>query len=90
MVHQTPQKGASGSESSRMTGALSNTPPAEAQLQRGWQLVHPGTANTATEKMTLDALFVIVPKTGSSKEKKPHAIGCEYSCIKVDGRPQTI
>jgi len=85
MAPQTPQQGARGTESSRTTRASSNTPPAETQLQRRHRLAHRDAANAATENMTLYAQFKIVRKTRSSKNKKQHAIGCEYGQTEVDG-----
>jgi len=73
----TPAQGASGSESSRMTGASSIAPPTVTQPECRHQLVHCDAANAATENMTQSAHLKMVPKTGSSKNKKQHAIRCE-------------
>jgi len=64
-------------------GASPNTPPAETQLQRRHHLAHRDAANAATKNITLDSQFKIVRKTGSSKNKKQHTIGCEYSQIET-------
>ena len=48
--------------------------------------MHREAANVATENMTQDAHLQIVRKTGSSTNKKQHAIGCEYVHNMVDGR----
>jgi len=40
--------------------------------------------------MTLDAQFKLVRETGSSKNKKQHTIGCEYSWIQVDNSQSMI
>jgi len=40
--------------------------------------------------MTLDAHFKIVRKTGSNKNKKQHAIGCESIHIDVDDGQLTV
>jgi len=86
MTTQTPQTGKSGSESSETTGASFNASLQGTQQQRRHQLVHREAANVATENMTQDAHLKIVRKTGSSTNKKQHAIGCEYVHIMVDGR----
>jgi hypothetical protein len=38
-------------------------------------------ANVATKHITQDAHLKIVRKTGSRKNKKQHAVGCEYMLI---------
>jgi hypothetical protein len=78
MDTQTPQPGVMGSESSRTTGALADTSHHGIQPERGHQLVRCDAANAATKHMTQDAHLKVVRKTGSSKNKKQHAIGCEY------------
>jgi len=40
--------------------------------------------------MTRDVHLKIVHKTGSSKNKKQHAVECEYICIEVNGREWTV
>jgi len=90
MTPQTPQQGASGSESSRTTGDSSNTPPAETQPQHRHQVVQDDTDNAATEYMTKDAQLTMVHQAGSSINKKQHAIGCEFIHTEVDGRQLTI
>ena len=90
MAPQTGLQGESGTESSRTTGASSNTPPAETQLQHRHHLVHRNVANPATENMTLDAKTMIVCKTGSSKNKKQPAIGCKCSRIELHSRQLMI
>jgi len=40
--------------------------------------------------MTQDALPKIVRKTGSSKKKKQHAVGCKYMYIVVNGHQLTV
>jgi len=54
------------------------------------KLVHRDTANAATKHMTQDAHLKVVRKTGSSKNKKHHAVGCEYIHIEVNGRQLPI
>ena len=86
MTTQTPQTAESGSESSETTGASLNASLQGTQQQRRHQLVHREAANVATENRTREAHFKIVRKTGSSTNKKQHAIGSEYVHIMVDGR----
>ena len=69
-----------------MTGASTIGPPGETLQQRRHQLVHRAAAIVATENVTLDAHIGIVCKSGSSNNKKPHAIGCESMHIDVDDR----
>jgi len=84
MAPETLPPGAIGAESSRMTGASSNAPLGQTQLQRRHQLVHRDTSIVATENMTQDVHFKKIRITGSSKNKKQHAIGCESIHISVD------
>jgi hypothetical protein len=46
--------------------------------------------NAAAKYMIQDAHLKIVHKTGSSKKKKQHAVGCEYIHIEVNGRQLTV
>jgi hypothetical protein len=48
-------------------------------------LVHRDASNVATKHMTQDAHLQIFRKTGSSKNKKQHAVGYEYICIEANG-----
>jgi len=73
-----------------MMGTSANTPAAETQLPRRHHLADCDATNAATENMTLDAQWKIVRKSGSSKDKKQHAVGCEYSRIEVDDRQLMI
>jgi hypothetical protein len=61
-----------------LAGATSNTEHLGIQQERGQKLVHRDAANVATKHMTQDAHLKIIRKTGSSKNKKQHAVGCEY------------
>ena len=83
MAQQTPLQGECGTESSRMMGASSNTPPAGTQLQCIHHSVHRDAANAATKNVTLDAQLKIVRETGSSKNKKQHATGLKCGPIEV-------
>jgi len=76
MDTKTTQPGESRSVSSTSMGASSNASLAGTQQRCGHQLLHRNAANAATENMTHDAHIKIVHKTGSSKNQKPHAIGC--------------
>jgi len=69
---------------------LSNTPPAETQLQRRHHLSHRDAANAATEDMTQDGQSKIVHKTGRSKNEEQPAIGCKCGHIEVHGRQLMI
>jgi len=71
-------------------GASSNRPPGKTQLQRRNHLVHRNAANAATKNMTLGAQLKTVYKTGTSKNKKQHAIGCKCSRIKVHSHQPMI
>jgi len=82
---QPPQAGESGSNTGRLAGATSNTELLGTQQERRPKLVHRDAANVATKHMTQDAHFKIVRKTGSSKSKKQHAVGCRYILIVANG-----
>ena len=90
MAPEILQPGVIEAESSRTTGASNNVPPCETQPQRRHQLVHHDAAIVATEYMTLDAHLEILCKTGSNKNKKHHAIGCESIHIAVDDGQLTV
>jgi hypothetical protein len=77
-----PQRGI-GAESSRTTSASSNALRGMTQQQHRHQLLHRDAATVANENMTQDTHLTMVRKTGSSKNKKQHAIGCEsiHICI---------
>jgi hypothetical protein len=40
--------------------------------------------------MSQDAHLKIVPKTGSSKNRKQHAVGCDYIHIEANGGQLTV
>jgi Fe-S oxidoreductase len=84
MAPDTLPPGTIGTESRRTTGASRNAPLGETQQQRRHQLVHRDAAIVATENMTQDTHLKKVRKTGSSKNKKQHAIGCESIHIHVN------
>jgi len=68
-----------------MTGAASDAKPADTQQHHGNKLVHCDATNAATENMTLDTHLKMDLGTGSRKNMKHHAIGCEQIHIEVDG-----
>jgi alkanesulfonate monooxygenase SsuD/methylene tetrahydromethanopterin reductase-like flavin-dependent oxidoreductase (luciferase family) len=90
MDTQSPQPGLSGSASSRLAGASSNTSIVGTQHECRHQLVHWEAADAATKHMTQDAHFEIVRKTESSTNKKQHAVGCECLHTMVNGRQLTV
>jgi len=84
MALETLPPGAIGAELSRTTGASRNVPLGETQQQHRHQLVHHDIVIVATENMTQDTHLKQVGRTGSRKNKKPYAIGCESIHICVD------
>jgi hypothetical protein len=54
------------------------------------KLVYRYAANAATEHMTQHAHVKIVRKTGSRKNKKLHAVGCERIHIEAIGGQLTV
>jgi len=85
MYTQPPPPGESGSNTGRLAGATSNTEILGTQQERRHKLVHRDGADAATKHMTQDAHLQIVRKTGSRRNKKPHAVGCEYIHIAAIG-----
>jgi hypothetical protein len=85
MDTQPPPPGESESNTSRLADATSNTELLGIQEERRNKLVHHDAANVATKHMTQEAHIKIVCKTGSSKNKKQHAVGCEYILIMANG-----
>ena len=90
MDTQLPPAGESGSNTDRLAGATSNTELLGTQQERRHKLVHRDAANVATKHMTQDAHLKIVRKTGSSKNKKQHAVGCKYILILANGGQLTV
>jgi len=60
------------------------------QQQRRHKLVHRDAANAATKQITQAAHLKIVRKTGSRKNKKQHAVGCECIHIEAIGGEFTV
>jgi len=89
MDTQPPPAGESGSNAGRLAGATSNTELLGTQQERRHKLVHRDAANVATKHMTQDAHLKIVRKTGSSKNKKQHAVGCKHILIVANGSQLT-
>jgi len=90
MDTQPPLPGESGSNTGRLAGATSNMDILGTQQERRHKLVHRDAANAANKHITQDAHLKIVRKTGSSKNKKQHAAGCEYIHIEAEGGQLTI
>jgi len=90
MDTQPPPLGESGSNTGRLAGATSNTNILGTQQERRHKLVHHNAANVATKHMTQDAHLNIVRKTESSKNKKQHAVGCEYIHIEANSAQLTV
>jgi len=90
MYTQPPQRGESRSKSSRFAGATSNTSLIGTEQEYRHQLVHHDAANAATKHITQDAHLKMVRKTGSSNDKKQHAVECEYIYIEVNGRQLSV
>jgi hypothetical protein len=85
MDTQPPLAGESGSNTGRLAGAISNTELLGTQQECRHKLVHRDAANVATKHMTQDEHLKIVRKTGSSKNKKQHAVGYRYILIVANG-----
>jgi len=90
MDTQPPPPGESRSYTGRSVGATSNTDILGTQRERRHKLVLHDAAYAATKPMTEDAHLNIVRKTGSSKNKKQHAVGCEYIHIEANGGQLTV
>jgi hypothetical protein len=60
------------------------------QQERRHQLLHRKAADAATKHMTQDAHLKIICNTGSSTNKKQHAVGCEYLHTMVNGHQLTV
>jgi len=90
MDTQPPPPGEGGSNTGRLAGATSNTDIPGTQQERRHKLVHRDAANVATKHNTQNAHSKIVQKTGSSKNKTQHAVGCEYIHIEAKGGQLTV
>jgi len=85
MHAEPPLAGESGSHTGRLAGGTSNTDILGTQQEHRHKFVHRDAANAATKHMTQDAHFKIVRKSGSRKNKRQHAVGCEYIHIEAKG-----
>jgi hypothetical protein len=90
MDTQPPLPGESGSNTGRLAGGSSNTAIFGTQQECRHKLVLHDAANAATTHMTHDAHQIIVRKTGSSKHKEQHAVGCEYNYMVANGSQLTV
>jgi hypothetical protein len=90
MDTQLPPRGESGSNTGRFVGATSNMAILGTQQELRHNLVHRHDTNPATKYMTHDAYLIIVQMIGSSKNKKRHAVGCEYIHIVANSGQLTI
>jgi len=87
---QPPPPGESGSNTGRLAGAPSNTEILGTQQEHRHKLVHRDAANAATNHMTQDAHLKIVRKTGSRRNQKQNAVGCEYIHIDAISGQSTV
>jgi hypothetical protein len=85
MDTQPPPAGESGSNTGRLAGTTSNTELLGTQQEGRHKLGHRDAASVATKYMTQDAHIKIFRKTGTSKNKKQHAVRCEYIVIVAHG-----
>jgi hypothetical protein len=90
MDTQPPPPGETRSNTSRLAGATSSKELLGTQQERRPKLIHRIAANVATKHMTQNANLKIVCKSGSSKNKKQHAVGCEYILIMANGSQLTV
>jgi hypothetical protein len=90
MDTQPPPPGESGINTGRLAGATSNTELLGTQQEPRNKSVHCDAANVAAKHMSQDAHLKIVRKTGSSKNTKQHAVGCEYILIVAKGGQLTL
>jgi hypothetical protein len=90
MDTQRRPPGESGSNNGSLAGATSNTEILRTQQKRRHKLVHRDAANVATKHMTQVAHLNIVSKPGRNKNKKKHAVGCEYIHIKANSSQLTV
>jgi len=85
METQPPPPGESGWNTGRLAAATSNQEILGTQHERRQNLVHRDADDAATKHMTQDAHLKIVRKTGRRRNKKQHAVGCEYIHIDAIG-----
>jgi len=90
MDTQPPPPGESGLNPGRMAGATTYTDIQGIQQEHRQKLVHRDAAGAATKQMTQDAHLKIVRKTGSRRNKRQYAVGCEYIHIDPISSPLTV
>jgi hypothetical protein len=90
MDTQPPLPAKSSLNTSQLAGATSNTEILGTQRVRRHKLVYRDAADAATKHMTQNVHLKMVHKTGSSKNKKQHAVGCEYIHIEANDSQLTI
>jgi hypothetical protein len=84
MATNTPQPGGNGNEPGGSTGITLHTSLSGTQHQLRQQVVHHNAANAANKNMTEKPDLKTTWKTGSSRNKIQHAIGCKYIHIMVN------
>jgi len=90
MDTQPPPPGQSGSNTSQLEGATSNTDILGTQQECRHKLVHRDATNAATKHMTQDAHLKTIRKTGSSKHVTQPAVRCDYIHIEIKGSGFTV
>jgi hypothetical protein len=90
MVTQPPLPGESGSNTGRLAGATTNADILHTQQEHKHKLLHRDAADAATKHMTQDAHLKIVRKTGSRRNKKQHAVECQYIHIDAISSQLTV
>jgi hypothetical protein len=90
MDTQPSPLGVSQSNTGRLAGVTSNMAILGTQQECRHKLVHHNTASTANKHMTQDAYLKIVRKTGSSENRKQHAVGRDYIHIDANGSQLTV
>jgi hypothetical protein len=73
-----------------LAGATSNTEILGTQQECRHKLVHDDVATVAIKDMTQDVHLKIVRKSGSSKNMKQHAVGCEYILFEANSGQLTV
>jgi len=90
MDSQLPQPRESASNSSQLVGAASNMTRIGTQQEGRHQFIHRDAASASTKHIIQDVHLKIISKTGSSNNKKQHAVACNFIHIKVNGIQLTI
>jgi hypothetical protein len=90
MDTQPPPPGESGSNTSRLVDATSNTEILGTPQECRHKLVRRDATNVGTKHTIQDAHSQILRKSASGKNKKQHAFGCEYILFKGNGSQVTV